>query len=62
MERHLQEQISIYGEQTLVNLINQKGYERPVKDAYERSFAQVGCVIFNSKFPHVKWHRPVGLT
>lgn len=38
---HLQDQVSIYGEQSLVNLVNQKGHEQPVKDAYERIFNQV---------------------
>jgi hypothetical protein len=46
MRSHLQEQVSLYGEQSLVNLVNQKGYEKPVKEAYERYVAQVGvsCV------------------
>jgi len=44
MQRHLQEQVSLYGEQALINLVNQKGYERPLKDAYERYLAQVGCI------------------
>ncbi|KAF8649823.1 hypothetical protein AX16_005588 [Volvariella volvacea WC 439] len=35
MRRHLQELVSTYGDQVLVNLVNQKGYEKPVKDAYE---------------------------
>lgn len=42
MKFHLLEQVSKYGDQVLVNLINQKGYERPVKDAYERYVSQVG--------------------
>jgi phosphatidylinositol 4-phosphatase len=42
MQKHLQEQVSTYGEQALVNLVNQKGYERPVKEAYERYLSQVG--------------------
>jgi hypothetical protein len=41
MQLHLQEQIETYGEQALVNLVNQKGYEKPVKDAYERYVAKV---------------------
>jgi hypothetical protein len=41
MRRHLQEQVSIYGDQALVNLVNQKGHENPVKEAYERYVAQV---------------------
>jgi len=43
MRRHLQEQVDTYGVQTLVNLVNQKGYEKPVKEAYERFVAEVCC-------------------
>ena len=39
---HLEEQVNIYGEQTLINLINHKGYEAPVKEAYERHVNKVG--------------------
>jgi hypothetical protein len=39
--RHLQEQVSLYGDQSLVNLVDQKGYEKPVKEAYERYVAKV---------------------
>lgn len=46
MRRHLQEQVDTYGEQALVNLVNQKGYEKPVKEAYERFVAEVCVVIF----------------
>lgn len=42
MKAHLQEQVATYGEQALVNLVNQKGHEQPVKEAYERYVAQVG--------------------
>ncbi|KAJ2927190.1 hypothetical protein H1R20_g9915, partial [Candolleomyces eurysporus] len=38
---HLKKQTSTYGAVTLVNLINQKGHEKPVKDAYERHMAQL---------------------
>ena len=41
MRKHLQELVSIYGDQALVNLVNQKGYEQPIKDAYERFLAEV---------------------
>lgn len=44
MKMHLLEQVSTYGPQILVNLVNHKGYEQPVKDAYERYLNQV-CVI-----------------
>lgn len=41
MKMHLLELVSIYGSQTLVNLVNQKGREKPVKEAYERHIEQV---------------------
>jgi len=34
-EKHMSKQVSIYGKNYLVNLVNQKGYEKPVKEAYE---------------------------
>lgn len=44
MRLHFQEQNLLYGEQKLVNLLNHKGYEQPVKEAYEKYVAQV-CLI-----------------
>lgn len=41
MRLHLQEQVSLYGEQHLVSLVNHKGHEQPVKEAYEKYIAQV---------------------
>lgn len=35
--RHFDEQVRFYGENYLVNLVNQSGYEKPVKDAYEEA-------------------------
>ena len=40
-KKHLTDLVKIYGEQTLVNLVNHKGYEQPVKEAYEKYFSQV---------------------
>jgi hypothetical protein len=34
---HFKEQTALYGDNYLVNLVNQKGYEKPVKEAYERA-------------------------
>ncbi|KFA53650.1 hypothetical protein S40293_03884 [Stachybotrys chartarum IBT 40293] len=34
--RHFEEQISIYGDNYLINLVNQKGRERGVKESYEK--------------------------
>ncbi len=35
--RHFEDQVARYGDNYLVNLVNQKGYEKPVKEAYERA-------------------------
>ncbi|GAA5938941.1 hypothetical protein JCM3775_003173 [Rhodotorula graminis] len=37
LSRHFTQQISLYGPQYLVNLVNSHGYEQPVKEAYERA-------------------------
>jgi phosphatidylinositol 4-phosphatase len=44
--RHFDEQIDLYGENYLVNLVNQKGRERRVKEAYE----QMVRVLVSSPF------------
>lgn len=35
--KHFAQQVELYGENYLVNLVNQSGYEKPVKDAYEEA-------------------------
>ena len=40
-KRHFEEQISTYGETSLVNLVNHKGHEMPVKEAYEHAISEV---------------------
>lgn len=42
LQRHFDAQISHYGDQYLVNLVNQSGYEKPVKEAYERALDAMG--------------------
>ncbi|GAA5985256.1 hypothetical protein JCM10908_002588 [Rhodotorula pacifica] len=37
LRRHFEQQTSLYGDQFLVNLVNSSGYEKPVKEAYERA-------------------------
>jgi len=44
MRLHLQEQISLYGEQSLVSLVNHKGHEQPVKEAYEKYVAEASTM------------------
>ena len=46
-KKHLTDLVNIYGEQTLVNLVNHKGYEQPVKEAYEKYFNQVEMTCRN---------------
>lgn len=61
---HLREQVTEYGGQSLINLVNQKGHEQPVKEAYERAVSQVGCCycpsapridVFQVEIPEVKY-------
>ena len=41
MRAHFAGLNKLYGNQTLVNLVKQKGHEKPVKDAYERYIDEV---------------------
>ncbi|CAR29174.1 ZYRO0G02398p [Zygosaccharomyces rouxii] len=63
-EKHFAEQKALYGENYLVNLVNQSGHELPVKDAYESTVnalddPKIHYVYFD--FHHecsgMKWHR-----
>lgn len=46
MSKHLLAQNKTYGHQSLVNLVNQKGHEKPIKEAYERYVTEVSHVLF----------------
>ena len=46
MRAHFADLNKLYGPQSLVNLVNQKGYEKPVKDAYERYLDEVCSLPF----------------
>ncbi len=61
--KHFREQISLYGDNYLVNLVNQTGREKRMKDAYEQmvkllvsspSEAQSGDNLTNEKFHEVQ--------
>ncbi|KAF8584507.1 hypothetical protein K439DRAFT_1646925 [Ramaria rubella] len=43
LRRHLEDQITNYGSQHIVNLVRQKGYEKPVKDAFERYINEINA-------------------
>ncbi|KAK7064539.1 SAC domain-containing protein [Favolaschia claudopus] len=64
MRKHLQEQVAIYGDQALVNLVNRKGHEQPVKEAYERYISQLNLsnvryqyFDFHNECKHMRWDR-----
>ncbi|EPQ61008.1 hypothetical protein GLOTRDRAFT_53684 [Gloeophyllum trabeum ATCC 11539] len=64
MRKHFEEMISHYGAQDLVNLVNHKGHEQPVKEQYERYVAQLGLpdvryeyFDFHTECRHMRWER-----
>ncbi|KAF5384682.1 hypothetical protein D9757_006227 [Collybiopsis confluens] len=64
MKSHLLAQVSTYGSQTLVNLVNHKGYEKPIKDAYERYMEQLNLpdvryqyFDFHTECKNMRWDR-----
>ncbi|BFZ53079.1 Phosphoinositide phosphatase sac1 [Savitreella phatthalungensis] len=63
-KRHFEQQLNIYGKQYCINLVNQKGHELPVKQAYEdvvRKIALPGVEYVYFDFHHecrnMRWHR-----
>ncbi|KAG1885664.1 SacI homology domain-containing protein [Suillus subluteus] len=61
---HLRDQVSQYGSQGLINLVNQKGREEPVKEAYERAVSKVEFpdvkyqyFDFHNECKHMQWDR-----
>ncbi|TFY53114.1 hypothetical protein EVJ58_g9634 [Rhodofomes roseus] len=66
--KHLQEIVSAYGQSSLVNLVDQKGHELPVKEAYERNVKQANhpkvkyeYFDFHNECKHMRWDRIQGL-
>jgi SacI homology domain len=57
MRAHFAALNKLYGVQSLVNLVNQKGYEKPVKDAYERYIDEVRSLccggLCNNQLDHL---------
>ncbi|KAG8824745.1 hypothetical protein FRC19_001165 [Serendipita sp. 401] len=61
---HLEEQVALYGSQSLVNLVNSKGHEQQVKEAYERNVKTVALPSvqyhhfdFHKECRHMRWDR-----
>lgn len=42
VKAHIDDQLDFYGELYLVNLVNKKGYEKPVKEAFEHAMERLG--------------------
>ncbi|PIL29655.1 hypothetical protein GSI_08292 [Ganoderma sinense ZZ0214-1] len=64
LRAHLQENLNQYGGQTLVNLVNQKGHEKPVKEAFEKHMAESNMpktryeyFDFHSECSKMRWDR-----
>jgi phosphatidylinositol 4-phosphatase len=64
LSNHLQEQFKLYGPQVLVNLLNQKGREKPVKDALENYLSHLPQeklnythFDFHQECKHMRWDR-----
>ncbi|KZS96176.1 hypothetical protein SISNIDRAFT_438817 [Sistotremastrum niveocremeum HHB9708] len=51
---HLQEQVALYGPQNIVNLVNQKGHELPVKEAFEKVLADAD--VTKVKYEYFDFH------
>lgn len=61
---HFDEQIKIYGPNFLVNLVDQSGYEKPVKEAYENVVRNLNdnrlsyiYFDFHHECSKMRWHR-----
>ncbi|EJD55532.1 inositol/phosphatidylinositol phosphatase [Auricularia subglabra TFB-10046 SS5] len=64
LRTHLRELVSIYGSQTLVNLVDQHGHEKPMKEAYDRAMAEAGVpearyqyFDFHNECKHMRYDR-----
>lgn len=63
-EKHFDKQIALYGDNYLVNLVNQKGHELPVKQAYENAVETLNndklhyiYFDFHHECRNMQWHR-----
>lgn len=65
--RHFERQVLLYGDNYLVNLVNQKGYEAPVKNAYGAAVEMLPSLLaqhvkyiyfdFHHECRGMRWHR-----
>ncbi|CAL9728844.1 phosphatidylinositol-3-phosphatase Sac1p [Monosporozyma unispora] len=63
-KKHFDQQVELYGDNYLVNLVNQKGHELPVKNSYENAVDQLNnpklhyvYFDFHHECRKMQWHR-----
>ncbi|TKS81552.1 Phosphatidylinositide phosphatase SAC1-A [Collichthys lucidus] len=63
-QRHFDSQIILYGRQTILNLINQKGSEKPLEQAFDKMVTSLGngmikyiAFDFHKECSRMRWHR-----
>ncbi|XP_016303374.1 phosphatidylinositide phosphatase SAC1-A-like [Sinocyclocheilus anshuiensis] len=63
-QRHFDSQIITYGKQVILNLVNQKGSEKPLEQAFAKMVNSLGnCMIkyvafdFHKECSRMRWHR-----
>uniref|UniRef100_A0A669EC52 SAC1 like phosphatidylinositide phosphatase b n=1 Tax=Oreochromis niloticus TaxID=8128 RepID=A0A669EC52_ORENI len=63
-QRHFDSQIILYGRQVTLNLINQKGSEKPLELAFDKMVTNLGngmikyiAFDFHKECSHMRWHR-----
>ncbi|XP_019735514.1 phosphatidylinositol-3-phosphatase SAC1-B isoform X1 [Hippocampus comes] len=63
-QRHFDSQIILYGKQVILNLINQKGSEKPLEKTFEKMVAGLGngtikyiAFDFHKECSRMRWHR-----
>ncbi|XP_042069564.1 phosphatidylinositol-3-phosphatase SAC1-B isoform X1 [Haplochromis burtoni] len=63
-QRHFDSQIILYGRQVTLNLINQKGSEKPLELAFDNMVTNLGNSLikyiafdFHKECSHMRWHR-----
>ncbi|XP_060938050.1 phosphatidylinositol-3-phosphatase SAC1-B isoform X1 [Limanda limanda] len=63
-QRHFDSQIILYGRQVILNLINQKGSEKPLELAFEKMVTSLGngmikyiAFDFHKECSRMRWHR-----
>nr|A1L244.1 RecName: Full=Phosphatidylinositol-3-phosphatase SAC1-B; AltName: Full=Phosphatidylinositol-4-phosphate phosphatase; AltName: Full=Suppressor of actin mutations 1-like protein B [Danio rerio]AAI29345.1 Zgc:158642 [Danio rerio]AAI65691.1 Zgc:158642 protein [Danio rerio] len=63
-QRHFDSQIIIYGKQVILNLVNQKGSEKPLEQAFAKMVGSLGngmikyiAFDFHKECSRMRWHR-----